>query len=607
MRSRVVPALATLAVLGLASCESRPASGGGGGGGPTTGAHTIHLTGTIAEPIACGQCHDAAFQVTLQGSLASANGAQPGFNGASLTCSNVYCHSGGPQLLLGGGTLLAPVWNPPSTVSCGACHAIPGGPIDTSAWHPVVAAGVQCALCHPGYTNATVNRSVHVNGQVNLTHPTIQTSCAACHGDVNRVMPPGTPEVVTAAPPVDRAGSSSTALRGVGAHQGHLLPGASAIAGPIACGECHVLPSGLAHVGPSASTPATVTWGALASANGATPQLVPPPPGSSSVTCSNVYCHGGGPGLPLGGGTLTSPTWNPPSAVTCGTCHALPGGTTDTSAWHPAIGVGSDCGLCHTGYTRVSVNPLVHVNGLADVNPPNLLTSCSACHGDPSRVLPPGTPPEVMAAPPVDRTGSSDTRQVGVGAHQAHLLPGASAISEPVACTECHVVPTNLLHVGPGPTTPATLEWGPLARADGATPSFNPSSSTCANYCHGQTLGAGGSNVAPIWNKVDGTQASCGTCHASPPRDPPHLLHASPDLVGLACSHCHPAGYTASSVGPAVIPIHVNGVINTSATFLPDWSSTAAGPNGWTGTSVVGCHGGTRYWIDAVPPIGGCY
>ena len=46
---------------------------------------------------------------------------------------------------------------------------------------------------------------------------------------------------------------------------------------------------------------------------------------------------------------------------------------------------------------------------------------------------------------------------------------------------------------------------------------------------------------------------------------------------------------------------------NTNATFLPDWNSTAAGPNGWTGTSTVGCHGGTRYWTDAIPPVGGCY
>jgi len=30
------------------------------------------------------------------------------------------------------------------------------------------------------------------------------------------------------------------------------------------------------------------------------------------------------------------------------------------------------------------------------------------------------------------------------------------------------------------------------------------------------------------------------------------------------------------------------------------------GPNGWTGTSTVGCHGGTRYWTEGVPFRPGC-
>jgi len=606
MRRRAFPALASLALLGLASCESRPASGGGGGLDPTTGAHTIHLTGTIAEPIGCGQCHGATFQVTLQGSLASANGAQPAFNGGAQTCSNVYCHSGGPGLLLGGGTLPVPVWNPPSIVSCGACHASPGGPIDTSAWHPAVAAGVQCALCHPGFTNASVNRNVHVNAVVDLTHPSMSTDCAACHGDVSRVVPQGTPAVVKAAPPVDRNGSSSTAQRGVGAHQRHLLPGVDALSGPVSCGECHVVPSDLVHVGPAASTPATVTWGALASANGAAPTLVPPPPGSTSITCSNVYCHGGGPGLLLGGGTLTSPTWNPPSAVTCGTCHALPGSTTDTSAWHPAIAVGSDCGLCHTGYTRVSVNPEAHVNGLPDVRAPDITTSCTACHGDASRVLPPGTPVEVQFAPPVDRDGSSATSLVGVGAHQSHLVPGPGAIASPIACDECHVLPTDLLHVGPLRTTPASLNWGPLASTGSATPTFDRASATCANYCHGQTLQGGGSITRPVWTKVDGSQAACGTCHRSPPSDAAHYLHASGAMLSLACGFCHPPDYSTRSVGPAVVPIHVNGARDMNGVNFPDWNPAASNPGGWTGTAA-GCHGGTRYWAEGVPSTGGCY
>lgn len=412
MRSRAVAVVVSLLSLALTSCDSRPAEEGGGGVVPVSGAHTAHITGIIAKPIDCGECHDRAFQVTLQGQLANANGADPSFNGTALTCSNVYCHAGGTTLAIGGGTFPAPVWNPPSVLGCVGCHAAPGGAVDTSAWHPAVAPAVQCAICHPDYTNETVDRDVHVNGVVNLTVADMATNCSACHGDAAREVPDGTPE------------ATAVALR---------------------------------------------------------------------------------------------------------------------------------------------------------------------------------------AAPPVDRSGAEGTESPGVGAHQSHLLPGPGAISAPIACSECHVVPQDLGHVGPLASTPAKLTWGPIARAKGATPGFDTVSLTCANYCHGQTLGGGGSNLAPIWNQVDGTQASCGTCHASAPPDPSHLLHASPDLVALACSHCHPDGYTATSVGPAAVPVHVNGVVNTSATFLPDWDATAAGPNGWTGTSVVGCHGGTRYWKDAVPPTGGCW
>jgi predicted CxxxxCH...CXXCH cytochrome family protein len=408
MRSFVVIVVPSLLLLCTAACDSRPAEEGGGGIDPTTGAHTVHLEGTIAEPIACSQCHDARFDVTLPGPLARANGATPSFNPATLTCSNVYCHVGGPGLLLGGGTVPTPVWNPPSVVACGACHAAPGGAVDTASWHPAVASAVQCVLCHPGYTNETVNRAVHVNGEVDLT--------------------------------------------------------------------------------------------------------------------------------------------------------------------------------------------------VAD-----LATNCSACHGDAARVLPPGASSTLKAAPPADRNGNTATTFPGVGAHQAHLLPGPGALSLPIPCQECHVVPADLQHVGPTTATPARLAWGTLARSAGATPGYDGATSTCTNYCHGQTLTAGGGSITrPVWTKVDGTQAACGTCHGSPPLDPAHQIHAAPNVLSLTCVSCHPPGYTIDAVGPDVVPIHVNGVRNVNSTTLPDWNASAPGPNGWTGTSTVGCHGGTRYWTEGVPFQPGC-
>ena len=404
MRRSFLATFLALAGIGLAACDARPSSGGGGGIDPITGAHTIHLTGTIAEPIDCFQCHNSQFQVTLEGSLASANGAQGTFNATAQTCSNVYCHAGGPLLLIGGGTVPLPVWNPPSAITCGGCHSAPGAGAPTP-WHPAVATGVQCAICHPGFTNTTVNVPLHVNGVANLTVPSMTTSCSACHGDASRVLPPGTPAVV-------------------------------------------------------------------------------------------------------------------------------------------------------------------------------------------------------QASPPVDRTGSSDTREAGVGAHQAHLLPGAGAISNPIACGECHVVPTDLSHVGPDVTTPAKLAWGPLARANGTSASFDPASATCANYCHGATL-VGGTRTQPIWTKVDGTQAACGTCHGDPPSSGQHGLHTSSVwAVPVSCGVCHPTGYAKGVVLPAVVPLHVNGLLNMNPAGFANWNPAAAGPGNLRGTAT-GCHGGTYYWTG-IAPTGGC-
>ena len=72
-------------------------------------------------------------------------------------------------------------------------------------------------------------------------------------------------------------------------------------------------------------------------------------------------------------------------------------------------------------------------------------------------------------------------------------------MSGPVACAECHTVPSDLAHA----TEPLDLTWGPLARTDGALPTWNGSALTCANYCHGATM-AGGALTAPVWNRVDG-------------------------------------------------------------------------------------------------------
>ncbi|MBI5501298.1 MAG: CxxxxCH/CxxCH domain-containing protein [Deltaproteobacteria bacterium] len=184
---------------------------------------------------------------------------------------------------------------------------------------------------------------------------------------------------------------------------------------------------------------------------------------------------------------------------------------------------------------------------------------CFECHGE-----------APSAAPPRAIGGDTDTGSRGVGAHRRHLFPAGTDGFRPVACDECHVVPADLFDEGHISMRPADLTFGPLASRGGLAPSFN--GIRCRDvYCHGASLGAGGSLTAPRWTTVDGTQAACGTCHAVPP-PPPHPAMAA-DLE--LCRGCHPAHFERPG------EVHVNGEIDV------------------LGGACDSCHGSAR---NAAPP-----
>jgi hypothetical protein len=227
---------------------------------------------------------------------------------------------------------------------------------------------------------------------------------------------------------------------------------------------------------------------------------------------------------------------------------------------HPQL---LDCGRCHDGYTSTSVNLGTHLDGKVDVN----VLGCTTCHGDAGRTSGAGGV-LLAAAPPADTTGSLQTTSPGVGAHEAHLTPGPIATA--FDCTQCHTVPTG---VGAHPTGTVDLTWGPIATAAGAAPSY--SGGACSNYCHGASL-QGGTNARPQWTKVDGTQATCGTCHGLPPASYPSTAHPRYVLT-VACAICHPETATVDASGADTILVsggkHVNGVVE------PPWF--AGHPAGW--------------------------
>ncbi len=407
-------------------------------------------------------------------------------------------------------------------------------------------------------------------------------ACTLCHGDADR---PEANALLQAAPPRGVAGSDG------GAHTVHLH--GSHLAGPIACGECHVVPSRADH----ANGTIDLSLAGLAQKGGVSPKRLP------DGSCA-VYCHGAS----LSGGPAASPAWRTGGALGCTSCHGYPPTSHAAGA--------TDCSLCHPGTVlqtgAINVGGGLHVNGAVDVqnhasgwSDPTQhgyaakrdlsvcrschgadltggaagvscdschggtawRTDCTFCHGDPTRAA-------SKPAPPRGTQGETETTSRAVGAHQKHLSGGS--FGPAVACTECHVVPTTIDHVNGA----AAITFGPAARRGGATPAWN--GVTCAStYCHGGTLAAGGANTAPAWTGGP-AEAACGSCHGAPP-PPPHSTSTD-------CGGCH-TGYTSTSVHPAS---HMNGTIEATGGHPAGWADKTQ--HGYTANrtgfaTCKGCHG----------------
>ena len=306
-------------------------------------------------------------------------------------------------------------------------------------------------------------------------------NCSSCHGG---------PE--NAAPPVSISGESKSAAPGVGAHQEHLRDGDLRKA--IACGECHRVPEEIAEEGHIDPLPAELTWGPLASDGGDVSPIWERQPGR----CDSTYCHGS----TLSGGSNTAPLWGAvgQGQTDCGTCHGAP-----PPAPHPSS---TECRLCHPGTMtedgEIDVEGGLHINGELEV----VGGACNACHGN-----------EDNAAPPRSLSGSMDTTETEVGAHQAHLTDGS--LRTALDCDACHVVPETQSAPSHMDESPAEVTWGFLAKVGDQEPVWDREADSCSSaYCHGSTL-SGGSNTAPTWTGVDQGQTACGTCHGAPP-PPPH-------------------------------------------------------------------------------------
>jgi len=318
-----------------------------------------------------------------------------------------------------------------------------------------------------------------------------------------------------------------------GAHAEH------AVEEGFACSECHVVPATWDAPGHILDAnrkpippPATVTFGTLANRDVSPSRRTAPASWDhASGTCSNVYCHGGVLGDPAA--SNTHPVWSGgPEQATCGTCHGKP----------PANHAQSECATCHP------TSDAQHIDGVIDVG--NGSGTCSSCHGD-----------SQSPAPPRGLHGELLTTDLAVGAHRAHLSGGF--FTQPIACSECHVVPAEVGspgHIDSQP--PAELVFGSIARADSASPTWDRTTGTCTNvYCHGggaklSTDTASTRTFSQSWTGTGAQNAYCGSCHGLPPIDG---THAS-TLTIFDCATCHPQTVTAFGGILVSNGKHINGV-----------------------------------------------
>ena len=441
-------------VVVVSGCGASTSSSSSSGPTPAGALHSTHLRGgTFSPGMTCAACHaPSGFAVDFsQNPMVHAAGAS--FDPVTKTCSNVMCH--GSFTFRGvEGSHAAVGWNESALMTCSSCHAMP------PAGHPHFTGDAgpgSCNACHSGTVNpdGTINVAggVHMNGLAEIA----ANSCSECHGDRDRVPNvPGTDLLLASSPP---SATPSASPSSVGAHLGHVNPlAATAVMPPVACIECHEVPTDDVHaIAPPARK---VVFGTLASTGAASPSWV-----AGTAGCAATYCHGNFSFNGVSGATET-PIWTETAPIGCASCHDMP------PAGHPPVSDASavSCSACHPrsvdgGGAIVAGGG--HLNGKADV----AALGCTACHGDPGRTgNMAGTDVNLASSPPASSAGAPS---FATGAHLAHLNPEAStAFLGPIACAECHVVPSDSEHAR---TPPAQkVVFGALSRTGERFRRFSP-------------------------------------------------------------------------------------------------------------------------------------
>ncbi|HIJ97170.1 MAG TPA: hypothetical protein HPP94_15825, partial [Desulfuromonadales bacterium] len=267
----------------------------------------------------------------------------------------------------------------------------------------------------------------------------------------------------------------------------------------------------------------------------------------------------------------------------CSTCHTAPATTTSSDFNHanttvnmaPSINGGSyvkgSAAVSNTFSPSTCNNTTCHGGASPTWGSATTQASCTKCHGV-NGTLPAAYSADTKTAAPGynaagrDTGGATVATDAQVGAHDTHLR-ALNAITNPIACTECHssvnaTSPSFAGHMdGAG-----TVSFGALATTGGAAASY--SAGTCSTtYCHyGKPNGAYTVGTPVAWTNtalLTGTPTlagDCSKCHASPPS-------TTGDHAGVTninqCNGCHDHVTTAGTFSDP--SKHINGTVEAAS------------------------------------------
>ncbi len=306
----------------------------------------------------------------------------------------------------------------------------------------------------------------------------------------------------------------------------------------------------------------------------------------SSTITSCAGCHGYGAAFPDGTARNTPAGQFQGShklhvqdnSYVCSTCHTAPATETAADYKHrdgsvqianPIDGAGTyskssftqtnaafSGGTCSTVYCHGTNS------GTWGTNTTNAV--CTKCHGTPTAVA---SYSLNKAAPGIETTGVDTAGQTGatdaqVGAHDTHLR-ALNSISSPIACNECHTVPTAVSDAGHNDSAlPAEKTWGTLATTNSASPAWSSPNCT-TTYCHfGASINGyspATANASVSWTNtayLAGTTADCQKCHLSPPSTTG--THNGVSFPG-GCNTCHSHVSVAGAITD--VTLHINGIV----------------------------------------------